>query len=181
MTVSYTTKSSSCHPFCLRCGNCCTRFGVCVTPFDIERIKKETGLKPEEFLDIVPDFPNRERKEPAILIDGKPFILVLKRKRKQDEICNFYSEDGQGCMIYDSRPMLCRTYPFIVRNNKLLDVNSRACVECWYPGSPDKEQYLVDLKIYGRNISKYKKIAEKWNKKGGGSFKEFLRFISKDK
>lgn len=77
--------------------------------------------------------------------------------------------------------MLCRTYPFLVRNKKLVDVQTRACVECWQTCSSEKEQYVLDFKQYEQNISEYKKIAEQWNMKGGGSFKEFLRFISKSK
>lgn len=34
---------------CLRCGNCCTRFGVCVTPFDALRIMEFTGMGEEEY------------------------------------------------------------------------------------------------------------------------------------
>ena len=158
---------------CLRCGNCCTRFGVCVTPFDIERITQATGLAPMDFLDLLPEIEDREREEPWVLINGSRFLIVLKRK--PNERCKFYS--GNGCLMYEIRPMLCKTYPFILRNNKFTDVKSRACVECWHPKSKEKKGYLSNLKQYKKEVSEYKKIAGKWNEKGGGSFEEFLEFM----
>jgi Fe-S-cluster containining protein len=162
---------------CLRCGNCCTRFGVCITPFDIRRIVKTTGLKPSEFADYISEPKERERKEPAILIDGKPSLLVLRRN--QNNVCFFYSPSG--CKAYSFRPMLCRTYPFKLEEGKLRDMRSRACIECWHPDekSECEYEYVHDIKKYEKEIEEYKKIAEKWNAKGGGSFRKFLDSISR--
>lgn len=157
---------------CLRCGNCCTRFGVCITPFDIKRISKTTGLAPTDIADFILEPRKRERREPAILIDGKKCLLVLKRDI--DDVCLFYSK--MGCKTYLSRPMLCRTYPFTLKNKKLVNMNSRACNSCWYPLYNDEKQYFKDILRYSREVEKYRKIAEDWNKKGG-TFKDFLIFV----
>jgi len=157
---------------CLRCGNCCTQFGVCVTPFDIARIVECTRMKPEEFLSLIDDYPGREREEPAVLIDGKMKIVVLRRDLK--EVCCFYSEDG--CKIYECRPYLCRAYPFIIKEGKLEETKSRACIRCWEPGAGEKKQYLKDAKKYAKQVQEYKKIAEEWNSNGGGDFHSFLKF-----
>ena len=161
---------------CLRCGRCCTQFGVCVTSFDVKRISEATGLKPEEFLDLIPDYKERERTEPAILIDGEYSILVLKRQI--DDKCFFFSNDG--CSIYKSRPMLCRTYPFRVQSPascSLKEMKSRDCIESWTPDNEEKKQYVRDCKKYELQVEEYNKLVQKWNKKGG-SFSEFLKFIS---
>jgi len=164
---------------CLRCGNCCTRFGVCVTHSDAKRISEATGMKPEEFLDLIPEPPEREREEPAILIDGEPCLLVLKRQI--EDVCFFYN--GNGCEIYKSRPMLCRSYPYKVsglESRVLNEMYSRACPGCWHPEGKEKKQYLADCKKYRKEVEEYRKLAEEWNKHGG-SFQEFLAFIATNK
>jgi hypothetical protein len=158
---------------CLRCGNCCTRFGVCVTFFDILRIQKATGKNPEEFLELIADYPEREREEPAIMIDGRPCLLVLKMEK--GNLCGFYS--ASGCRIYENRPLLCRAYPFVLKKEKLFELKSRCCPKSWKPSKEEEQQYKKDAAQYKKEVEEYKKIAEKWNKKGG-SFREFLSFIN---
>ncbi|MFH1785141.1 MAG: YkgJ family cysteine cluster protein [Candidatus Micrarchaeota archaeon] len=159
---------------CLRSGNCCTSFAVCITSFDVSRISKHLNLKPIEFVQIVSAPTERERKEPTVLIEGEYALLVLRWKKKFD--CLFY---GNGCDIYQYRPFLCRTYPFCFKNNKFIEVKLRACPSCWMPDGKEKEQYLSDLKRYEKEVKKYKKIVKKWNKQGGGNLKEFLEFSFK--
>ncbi len=157
---------------CLRCGACCTSFGVCIMPSDIVRISLATGMRPSQFVDTVRDYPERERTEPALLIDGQRQILVLKRSR--ENICSFYS--GSGCKIYHYRPLLCRTYPF---RKEMKDMLSRACPSRWAPEGSEKERYAHDILLYEKELAEYQKFAEKWSSKGGGSLKELLKLISK--
>ncbi|MEM4272087.1 MAG: YkgJ family cysteine cluster protein [Candidatus Bilamarchaeaceae archaeon] len=157
---------------CLRCGRCCTRFGVCVTPSDIVRIAKCSGMKAEEFLSLVNDYAEREREEPAVLIDGRMKIVVLKRKK--ENFCCFYS--GEGCKIYKWRPYLCRAYPFIFRIGKLVEAGSRACIRRWEPEGKEKGKYYRDAKIYAKQVEEYKKVAKEWNSAGGGDSHSFLKF-----
>jgi len=128
-----------------------------------------------QFADYIPEPKKRERTEPAILIDGKRCLLVLKRD--ENDVCFFYSKNG--CTAYFFRPMLCRTYPFTLKNKKLVDMKSRSCEVCWYPKEKDESQYICDIEIYLEELERYKRIAELWNKKGGGTFEEFLSFICK--
>ena len=156
---------------CMRCGRCCTSFGVCITPFDIERISQATGMDPILFVMAIPEPPEREREEPAVLINGKKSLIVLRWSR--ENICAFYS--ATGCKIYENRPMLCRTYPFnLDKNKKLVNMNSRACPKKWTPES--KRGYLEDLKKYKKEIEAYQKIAGEWNAKDGGTLRSFLDF-----
>lgn len=165
---------------CLRCGKCCTQFAVCITHRDIKRISIASGLPPISFVDLVPEPPEREREEPALLIDGKRQLLVLKRK--PGEVCTFYSPE-QGCVIHKSRPMLCRCYPFIYQKTGALgsvttmkELKSRECPEKWFPENEGLAGYRRDFRKYMKDVEKYQKIAEEWNKKGGGTLAEFLEF-----
>jgi Fe-S-cluster containining protein len=156
---------------CLRCGNCCTRFGVCITPFDILRLE-QGGKLAASFVSLVEDRQEREREEPGILIDGSYWLLALARDKK--EVCCFHGREG--CAVYESRPMLCRSYPFVLRKGKLVQLKSRACAKCWRLGAKEKEEYLRDAKQYAAEVAEYRKIAAEWNRKGGGSLREFLKF-----
>lgn len=157
---------------CARCGACCTKFGVCITPSDIIRISLATGMQPSHFVDTVQDYPNREREEPALLIDGEKQILVLKRS--QSNVCFFYSPEG--CKAYHCRPLLCRTYPFRKNMQNML---SRACPSAWLPEGKEKEQYERDIVLYEKELDEFRKFADGWNSKGGGSLKELISAISK--
>jgi len=131
-------------------------------------------MKPEEFLDLIPDYPGREREEPAILIGREYCVLVLKRDKRN--VCCFHS--GSGCSAYGSRPMLCRSYPFRVPSFQctvLEEMKSRQCPRIFSPQGKEKEQYVSDCREYLSQLQEYKRIAEKWNEKGGGSFREFMK------
>ncbi|MBU0591119.1 YkgJ family cysteine cluster protein [Candidatus Micrarchaeota archaeon] len=161
---------------CIRCGNCCTRFAVCVTPSDIERVSKFTGKKPFEFVGVLEEAPQRERTEPAILINNTYSVLVLRRK--PDNKCKFYG--GSGCTIYSARPMLCRCYPFTFGNGEgIIEVCSRACNVVWEPKDPELSNYKTNCGTYKVELRAYKELATKWNSNGGGTFSEFLEFISR--
>ncbi len=155
----------------MRCGNCCTRFVVCVTPSDVLRIAQATGKKPGSFVSVVQEPLEREREEPAILIDAEPCLLVLKRMA--GNVCMFYN--GEGCGVYDSRPMLCRTYPFHLEGASLPSMKSRVCPERWQPSAAEKKRYIADCRRYESQIRTYWKIAMQWNQ-NGGSLESFLAF-----
>ena len=156
---------------CIRCGACCTSFGVCITPSDIRSIFSATGIPPAEFVDTIQDYPGRERTEPAVLLDGEMKILVLRRS--PENVCFFYSP--KGCKIYPHRPLLCRTYPF---KKGMKDMLSRACPHKWVPEGKEREQCEKGLLLYEKELRSFQKFAEEWNSKGGGTFPELLRLIS---
>jgi Fe-S-cluster containining protein len=159
---------------CMRCGNCCTRFGVCITPFDISRIARATGLEPGAFVNAIPEQEGRERTEPSITIGKKNRLLILKWSMERH--CIFFA--GSGCGIYKDRPALCRTYPFCAGAGGLKDMKSRACPNGWDPTDEGKAQYLVDIRRYQEELEAYRGIADRWNKSGGGTLKGFLEYAS---
>ncbi len=157
---------------CIRCGACCTSFGVCITPADIRHISSATGMPPAKFVDTVQDYPGRERTEPALRIGGEMQILVLKRS--PSNVCFFYSPEG--CKIYAHRPLLCRTYPF---KKDMRDMLSRPCPSGWMPEGKERKQYEKDIKNYEKELQSFQKFAKEWNSGGGGSLSELLSVISK--
>ena len=143
-----------------------------MTPSDIRRISKRAKLAPSSFISSIEEPPGREREEPAVLINGIKSLIILRWADARR--CIFYEN---GCSIYASRPMLCRTYPFRIGKNGLADLKSRACPMRWVPDDAEKKRYIDDLRRYGKALEEYKKMADGWNDKGGGTLVEFLAAV----
>ncbi|MCJ7443659.1 MAG: YkgJ family cysteine cluster protein [Methanotrichaceae archaeon] len=94
---------------CMRCGDCCIGEdnSVIVFPSEIRLISRSTG---DFWLEIV---------EPPKLgewdLDGN-FHTLEWRLKKRHLSCKYYTL--HGCMIYEERPLLCRTYPFFLTHIK---------------------------------------------------------------
>jgi hypothetical protein len=79
-----------------RCGECCKRLTVVVSPSDITRIE---ALGHSDFVKFSGD-----------VREGR---VILKHSR--NGWCVFLKQDVDGlygCSIHDSRPEVCRKYPF---------------------------------------------------------------------
>lgn len=88
---------------CSRCGRCCGDTEDAVRHIlllrsDADRISKETSLDFHEFADEVAGF--------------EPYIYEMKKP--EDGKC-FFLKDNR-CSIYELRPLICRFYPFELRN-----------------------------------------------------------------
>lgn len=104
---------------CTRCGWCCCwNFDIEITdkisrpsnaisifPGDIRRIMKNTELTWNEVAQ--PDIYSCFSDDEKILVIG--WIL----RRNNEETCVFFK--NSGCTIYSYRPMICRCYPFFMR------------------------------------------------------------------
>ena len=89
------------------------------TPWDVTRIVKSTGERPQDFLEfLTPDeISEVSKNDPTWLkCAGKRYIMALQRGKKG---CHFLSRKERRCTIYEARPILCRLYPF-----KLLEKRS---------------------------------------------------------
>lgn len=100
---------------CLRCGDCCVGDdnSVVVFPFEIRKILTATGIG---WLDAVRP-PNVGEWD----CHGN-FHTLEWRIKKGEGSCKFHS--GNGCEIYETRPVICKTYPFY------LDEGELHCSEC---------------------------------------------------
>ena len=106
------------HFVCRHCGHCCTDVVCLPTPWDVARIARETGASPDTFLEfLTPDEVSEvAANDPSWLSHkGERYIMALRRGKKG---CHFLSKKTRYCKIYESRPILCRLYPFKLHETK---------------------------------------------------------------
>lgn len=106
---------------CIRCGKCCTDKNTIVnlTYLDILRIKNVLKLNIDEMIDILGfytfDKPLSSEQKKRMAISpieterGFAFIGLLKNSLGG---CYFYDSNDEKCLIYNLRPMFCKTFPF---------------------------------------------------------------------
>ncbi len=99
---------------CTRCGACCRGSPedgnlVMVTPAEIDRLVSGTGLDAGS---IAEPYPGWIRTDDG---GGITFEWCLRRNTSG---CIFL--EGNHCMVYDSRPWICRTYPFMLDGEQLI-------------------------------------------------------------
>jgi Fe-S-cluster containining protein len=87
---------------CIKCGLCCRDTGshrrkIILTSKDIDNIVEVTHQIPKDFCKVTHAAP-------------KPFSHIMK---KTSGSCLFLDGDST-CSMYDSRPLICRCYPFAV-------------------------------------------------------------------
>jgi len=101
--------------FCCReCGGCCRRVGedsnlVLVGAAELREIMAATGMKREEIVEPYPEFIRAG--------NGGEYTLAWCLRRTLDA-CIFL-KDGR-CSIYEHRPWICRTYPFMLVDDDLM-------------------------------------------------------------
>ncbi|MEQ8765656.1 MAG: YkgJ family cysteine cluster protein [Planctomycetota bacterium] len=100
---------------CTRCGHCCTGAPgfVWVDTKEIRKLAARVGTDPETF--------------------GRRYLrrvgdrISLIERTNGD--CIFY-RDGEGCTVYEDRPLQCRTYPYwpeVVRSRADWESEGRRC------------------------------------------------------
>jgi Fe-S-cluster containining protein len=97
---------------CRHCGTCCREQEpgsniVMVSPAEVRRIMEKTGLSFEDIAGPYPDMIREGDKEYT-------FDWVLLR---EGDRCIFWRENR--CAIYEARPWICRTYPFMLDQRNL--------------------------------------------------------------
>ena len=136
---------------CTRCDNCClTRGPIPITFWDIELWAKNGVVanflpyldiyhKPDGGIDLIfkplPPSPKEgEEKTPRDPFGNVSIEDLLEEK------CPLYNKDQKQCLVYDNRPLSCRTYPleFDGKNFTVVDV------DC--PGIGEKGMSKEDLK-----------------------------------
>ena len=97
---------------CQRCGACCreTEPGsniVMVSPVEVRAIMAGTGLT---FDEIAVPYPDTIR-------EGDREYTLAWAIRREDGRCIFFIHNA--CSVYEIRPWICRTYPFMLDNGCL--------------------------------------------------------------
>lgn len=100
--------SFDCHPEVPCFNQCCAELTLPLTPYDIARLIRHTGLPSTQFLTTYTEMRTLEE-------TGFP-LFTLRMKMDPGEPCPFVSP--VGCMVYEDRPSACRCYP-LGRGTKL--------------------------------------------------------------
>ncbi len=152
---------------CVRCGWCCRKnFDIKITnnisrpsnaisifPGDIKRIIKNTGHRWNEVAE--PDIYSCFSEGDDVSVIG--WIL----KRNDDDNCVFY-KNGE-CTIYSCRPMICRCYPFFIKeeNVEIMHCNGLGKMMGKMTATEQAKEIGIALKRYElMKLQNYIKIIE---------------------
>ena len=122
---------------CTGCGDCCRGLGedgslVMVGRAEARRVAEAAGLSFDEA--VVP-FPGE------VEVRGRACRLGWALVRDAEGACRFH--DGDRCAVYEARPWICRTYPFMLDGDRLV------ASECPGLGAPisgeDARRLAADL------------------------------------
>ncbi|MFX1256821.1 MAG: YkgJ family cysteine cluster protein [Promethearchaeota archaeon] len=135
---------------CTRCDKCCLARGpIPITLWDLELWARngvvanflpylDVYTKPDGGIDLIlkPLPPSKKEDEKA---RSDPFTTVPMEELLEEK-CPLYNKEQKKCLIYDNRPLSCRTYPleFDGKNFSIVDV------EC--PGIGEEGMTKEELK-----------------------------------
>jgi hypothetical protein len=99
---------------------------IFVNAHDIYRLSTELGSTPESFLEIY------GAKDYDLGIKVKEGLVDLALKQK-DGGCMFLEEskDIFRCTVNDFKPSMCKSYPFQMKNGKLIQMSNKMCPVEW--------------------------------------------------
>ena len=143
----------SCHT------NCCKEYVIFVNAHDIYRLSFELGLAPESFLEIY----GAKDYDLGIKVDEGLIDLALKQK---DGRCMFLQEskDIFRCTVNDFKPSVCKSYPFQMKNGKLIQMSDKMCPVEW--NTKEFEAMMsTHLKKDEDEWKFYDKLVLEWNAK----------------
>ncbi len=111
---------TSCHKKCWK------EYVIFVNAHDIYRLSVGLGLAPESFLEIF------GAKDYDLGINVKEGLLDLALKQK-DGGCIFLEEskDVFRCTVNDFKPSVCKSYPFQMKNGKVIQMSDKMCPVEW--------------------------------------------------
>ena len=104
----------SCHNRISCFNTCCADINIFLTPYDLLRMRRATGLSSGEFL--------KRYTIPLLGDDGLP-LVALKMIKDEKKSCPFVTSNG--CKIYQDRPWSCRMYPI-------------------FPASPEEDGFFIE-------------------------------------
>jgi len=94
---------------CCKCSNCCKLYDILVDESDIKIISKHLDLAENDFI---------EKYLTDSAHDGEYIEYIMK-----DKPCCFLDADGK-CRIYESRPSVCRDFPYTDEPYRLYNMSS---------------------------------------------------------
>jgi len=159
---------------CITCyTNCCKEYVIFVNAHDVYRLSEGLEMAPEKFLEIY------GAKDYSLGIKVKEGLIDLALKQK-DGGCEFLEEnkDVYRCTVNDFKPGVCKSYPFTMKNGKLIQMENIMCPVDWDITEFEK-MMSSHLKKDKSEWEFYDKLVEEWNTKYGmkKSLSSFLKFM----
>ena len=157
----------SCHTYC------CKEYVIFVNAHDVYRLSVGLGVSPENFLEIY------GAKDYSLGIEVKEGLIDLALKQKKGA-CEFLEETGDvfRCTVNDFKPDVCKSYPFQMKNGKLIQMNNIMCPVDWDVSEFEK-MMVAHLKKDESEWKFYEELVKEWNTKNGEkkSLSVFLKFM----
>lgn len=139
----------------LACFNtCCRDINIFLTPYDVLRIRKSTGMSSEDFL---------EKYTVTFLGEEGLPLVMLRMNDDEHKTCPFVTPDG--CNIYLERPWSCRMYPVFPvssEEKEFLIEEKASCLGFGEDKQSTTREWKKDQKIdvYDRMNQPYKEITQ---------------------
>ncbi|MBI2079248.1 YkgJ family cysteine cluster protein [Candidatus Micrarchaeota archaeon] len=159
------------NPCKLCTAHCCKDYLITVTSFDVLRVIRNTGKKPDEFLEFS-DPPMLNADDETILEcyeQNERFDFVLAFKSHQ---CYFLGKNNE-CTIHQFAPLSCKLYPYNssgkITPRALCPLISKVLFKIDPSSASHARSYMAQLK-------EYKQIVAKWNRSHGKK-SECLNFL----
>jgi len=172
--LTITNQSTQDHP-CISCHtNCCKEYIIFVNAHDVYRISVGLGLDPGNFLEIY----GAKEDEWGIQIEEGLVDLALKQK---DGTCTFLVQFGDNfrCGIHDLKPGVCKSYPFQLKDRKLVQMDDKMCPVDWDVTQEFETMMITHLKKDENEWKFYYDLILEWNAthQPTAQLSEFLRFL----
>ena len=159
---------------CVDCHtDCCKEYVIFVNAHDVYRLSVGLGMPPEKFLEIY------GAKDYSLGIQVNEGLIDLALKQKNGG-CEFLEEnkDVFRCTVNDFKPGVCKSYPFAMKNGKLIQMDNIMCPVDWDIAEFEK-MMSSHLKKDESEWKFYDELVKEWNTKNGMEkpLATFLKFM----
>ena len=144
---------------CISCHtNCCKEYTIFVNAHDIYRLSIGLGLEPERFLEIY------GAKDYSLGIKVKEGLVDLALKQKNGGCIFLESKDIFRCTVNEFKPGVCKSYPFQMKDGKLVQMSDKMCPVEWDTAEFEK-MMAIHLKKDEDEWRFYDNLILEWNAK----------------
>ena len=158
---------------CISCHtNCCKEYTIFVNAHDIYRLAISLGMNPENFVEI------HGAKDFSLGIKVKEGLVDLALKQKNGECMFLETTDVLRCTVNEFKPDVCKSYPFQIKDGRLIQMDEKMCPVEWDTREFEK-MMLSHLKKDEYEWKFYEGLVLEWNAKHWikKPLSAFLKFI----
>ncbi len=159
---------------CVSCHtDCCKEYVIFVNAHDVYRLSTGLKMAPKKFLEIY------GAKDYSLGIKVEEGLVDLALKQKKGG-CEFLEEtkDVFRCTVNDFKPGVCKSYPFSMKNGKLIQMDNIMCPVDW--DLAEFEKMMTSHLTKDESEWKfYNELVKEWNARHGTKkpLSAFLKFM----